>query len=601
MFNKSLIPSQDPQVSSFLTSQLSNSQVSPDSKSAIDRKLEKIDRTIAEKIKQTQTTSEYFEELWKNPDIKDSDKNHVILKLESIQLSNKSQIKAGDLPVAKTAASADNLNTAFKMTSFEEFTLQEKIKELKAKNKIDETSVLARLQPDLDILHALNRPFVSSQAEIQSEGLHYNAGLADPEEDETVKQAKAEAFISKIKEDKKAYDKKKKQREQSVENRELQELERQLQKEKEDEEARQAEKKRRLEANIQELKARSDLRVKENAKWEEDYKTYRYKKPLFKEIEDKFSKAVLMPELEERKKRLQEIRDFHKPINRAELIEHEQKVLRVLEEQGHKKRDLSEEKWVYKKPDYESRHHKVFADEISKTRKQKEETYIERLKKKEKVIELMKEVKDKHFPKVDPQKELEMMAIMEKLNNRNKRKDLRSKTADEDERSLDYNNHSRKLGDDYLRSVRNLVKKKRDQLPQNQSQTPTEARSRLELMPITERVAERKKETQTSMKSDQPQVVVKKKNYLAELRKENKIATGVSQVEAIIKKKDMEPLQRKELLQSEIEKLEAKAKRKELVRKVKNQKKSLDDVDDNDEVDQIYINAIRAKLEMLGS
>jgi len=102
------------------------------------------------------------------------------------------------------------------------------------------------------------------------------------------------------------------------------------------------------------------------------------------------------------------------------------------------------------------------------------------------------------------------------------------------------------------------------------------------------------------MKSDQPQVI-KKKNYLAELRKENKIATGVSQVEAIIKKKDIEPLQRKELLLSEIEKLEAKAKRKELVRKVKNQKKSLEDVDDNDEVDQIYISAIRAKLEMLGS
>lgn len=600
MFNKSLIPSQDPQVSSFLNSQLSNSQVSPDSKAAIDRKLEKIDRTIAEKIKQTHTTSEYFEELWKNPDIKDSDKNHVILKLESIQLSNKSQIKAGDLPVAKTAAIADNLNTAFNMTSFEEFTLQEKIKELKAKNKLDETSILARLQADLDILHALNRPFVASQGEIQSDALHYNAGLANLEEDDTLKIAKAEAFISKIKEDKKAYEKKKKQREQSVENREMQELERQMQKEKDEEEARQAEKKRKLEANIQELKARSEIRIKETAKWEEDYKTYRHKKPLFKEIEDKFSKAVLMPELEERKKRLQEIRDFHKPINRTDFIEHEQKVLRVLEEQGHKKRDLSEEKWVYKKPDYESRHHKAFADEISKNRKQKEEIYIERLKKKEKVIELMKEVKDKHFPKVDPQKELEMMAIMEKLNNRNKRKELRSKTADEDERSLDYNNHSRKLGDDYLRSVRNLVKKKKEQLPQNQSQTPSEARSRMELMPITERVGEKKKETQTSMKSDQPQVI-KKKNYLAELRKENKIATGVSQVEAIIKKKDIEPLQRKELLLSEIEKLEAKAKRKELVRKVKNQKKSLEDVDDNDEVDQIYISAIRAKLEMLGS
>jgi len=92
----------------------------------------------------------------------------------------------------------------------------------------------------------------------------------------------------------------------------------------------------------------------------------------------------------------------------------------------------------------------------------------------------------------------------------------------------------------------------------------------------------------------------RKRNYLAELRKDNKLTGTPHGVESILKNKKLDGTEKKELLQTEIEKLEEKAKRLEMLKKHKATKPN-EGHDAEGEVDQIYINAIRAKLEMLGN
>lgn len=54
------------------------------------------------------------------------------------------------------------------------------------------------------------------------------------------------------------------------------------------------------------------------------------KSPLkYVELERKFQEEVLMPELEEQKKKLQLIRDFHKPIDRRDIDKHSRKFEKI--------------------------------------------------------------------------------------------------------------------------------------------------------------------------------------------------------------------------------------------------------------------------------
>lgn len=47
-----------------------------------------------------------------------------------------------------------------------------------------------------------------------------------------------------------------------------------------------------------------------------------HRKPTFKKIEEKYQKSVEMPNLAERKKKLENIRNFYKPIDKSQMVEH---------------------------------------------------------------------------------------------------------------------------------------------------------------------------------------------------------------------------------------------------------------------------------------
>lgn len=48
--------------------------------------------------------------------------------------------------------------------------------------------------------------------------------------------------------------------------------------------------------------------------------------PKYMEIEKRFEEEFVMQDLEEKKKRLQMIRDLHKPLNHKDLTKHSKKV-----------------------------------------------------------------------------------------------------------------------------------------------------------------------------------------------------------------------------------------------------------------------------------
>lgn len=165
------------------------------------------------------------------------------------------------------------------------------------------------------------------------------------------------------------------------------------------------------------MDAGEKTRAKRLDEWKEDYQTYLGKKPLYRQIQDNFKKSIVIPQLEERKKKLQEIRDFHKPIYREDIAEHQQKVTKAFEDKMEmRRRETEDSKWVYQKPAFESSYHQQFAEEQNKIKRKREDEVMECLKRKERIMELMLDVKEKHLPRTDPQKELELMGEIEKLN-----------------------------------------------------------------------------------------------------------------------------------------------------------------------------------------
>ena len=69
------------------------------------------------------------------------------------------------------------------------------------------------------------------------------------------------------------------------------------------------------------------LRREQREKFEEEsrlrFREVKKAKPKYKELEEKFQEEFEAPTLEERKKQLQELRDFKRPIDRQVLNQHD--------------------------------------------------------------------------------------------------------------------------------------------------------------------------------------------------------------------------------------------------------------------------------------
>jgi len=268
-------------------------------------------------------------------------------------------------------------------------------------------------------------------------------------------------------------------------------------------------------------------------------------------------------------------------MDMQEIFQHEKRFLRDLEEKAAKKRETSDdEKWIYKKPTYESKYQRVFAEELVKARTQKEEEQAQRTKIKLRVDNFIKDYKEKYSPRID----LKKSSFSGPSTERNRFSEASKKNKARE--TKDY----RKLGDDYMKIAKDRIKKKDIQ----------EELLEMELELKNEPTAFSGVANKTI---GTPDAVQNKSNhnYLAELRKLNRLGNSKSQVQLIMKNNDFDKLTKHELLQSEVEKMEEKVRQREQILKFRHRKRSPGDAAEYDEVDDMYISSIKAKLGMLNS
>jgi hypothetical protein len=206
MFDKKLIPQPNAQKNQYLSNIFNQVGISSQQKAIIEKKIEKVENVMKEKIVHAVTISQYFDNLWKQPDLKEKDKEYAIKKLEARQQIKIKQIKIGEQELAKKSADLDVLNAKFKMSPFEEFNHQEKIKNIKKKNKLDiESDLCGKYPKELDILYALNRPHKLDTKVQDRDFLHYTAGLYEFIETDHTKSLKAVELVKKLQDQKKSF------------------------------------------------------------------------------------------------------------------------------------------------------------------------------------------------------------------------------------------------------------------------------------------------------------------------------------------------------------------------------------------------------------
>ena len=99
-----------------------------------------------------------------------------------------------------------------------------------------------------------------------------------------------------------------------------------MEKAKEDQAKKMEEEKKRLQEEVIQKRLEKDAqRKKEREEFLQRCKEGVKGKPLFQQYEERYRDEIELPQLENKKRQLEEIRNFRKPINRAAIEEHKQK------------------------------------------------------------------------------------------------------------------------------------------------------------------------------------------------------------------------------------------------------------------------------------
>lgn len=142
-----------------------------------------------------------------------------------------------------------------------------------------------------------------------------------------------------------------------------------------------------------------------------------------------------MPELERKKKNLETIRQFHKPIKREELDEHEKNYQEKIKIEREKQR-MKREKWysdigygVFDEGRYKTKFYEKVLEEEKKNDVKKRVNSQNKQRKQEKMNNYAKIVKEMHWPQVSPKKRAEMEEMKNLMANPSKPK-FRSPNTD---------------------------------------------------------------------------------------------------------------------------------------------------------------------------
>jgi len=192
------------------------------------------------------------------------------------------------------------------------------------------------------------------------------------------------------------------------------------------------EKKQRILERIEQHKENLDTEKKNRQKRESSWKAFKEKerntKYLHEEIEERYAKDIVMPELEKKKKQLESIRKFHKPIKKEELDEHEKNYQEKIKVEREKQR-MKREKWyadigygVYDENRYKTKFYEKALEEGKNKAEKKRVNSQTRKRKQEKMNNYAKIVKEMHWPEVSEKKRKELQEMKELVENGSKPK-----------------------------------------------------------------------------------------------------------------------------------------------------------------------------------
>eukprot|EP01016_Furgasonia_blochmanni_P003018 TRINITY_DN11183_c0_g1_i1.p1 TRINITY_DN11183_c0_g1~~TRINITY_DN11183_c0_g1_i1.p1 ORF type:complete len:559 (+),score=185.44 TRINITY_DN11183_c0_g1_i1:451-2127(+) len=443
----------------------------------------------------------------------------------------------------------------------------------------------------------------------------------------------------------------KKRRANEAMHKERDEWERALEIYKQRREAQKAEKEEKIKVHFDKLDKRNKQRLAEIEETNKKFKEVLKQKPLYIEKLEQFKDKVVMHELEERKKQIAKIREFMKPIDRAEIDEHDRKFeeyLRSKERERKKAYGTVAASVEYYKPMYEGKFYKSVEVEMEKVKRLEEEKSEQRRllhEKKNKYAEL---VKEQYFPAIDYRREQELREQIERI--------TKAKHDEEEEDA-----YSKGLG--YLEHAKKLARKRRassiepvsgDTLPPKEggSTLPPEAIKEVNeedkdkgehkdgegketIVPAsatTKSAAKASlgltdgKETLASTKGGAPKSTrnapisemnfnkrdaadvkpgsesmnvfkpVKRVNYMKQVREKLDLkADPTEEWKKIIKDKDLDEEEKRMRIKIEAGKLEQIASRKEKLAKYGGKARA----NEAEVVDDMYINAIKAKLALI--
>ena len=92
-----------------------------------------------------------------------------------------------------------------------------------------------------------------------------------------------------------------------------------------EEEKKEEERKKQKEEIMKRIHDQQEQRIKFRDETMKQVKEVLHKKPLYKQYEEKYHETVEVPLLEQKKKHLEELRNFYRPIDNSELTEHAMK------------------------------------------------------------------------------------------------------------------------------------------------------------------------------------------------------------------------------------------------------------------------------------
>ena len=410
----------------------------------------------------------------------------------------------------------------------------------------------------------------TNQGSKQIRQLHYSSAgtlmIGASAEIDLIKQQQAGEFVKRLHEEKSQFEKKIKEIEADLERREQTQTNQLRELEEKKELERLKKKKEKLEKSLKEIRDRAEARLKSKEEWEQLYKAQKEKKPLHVLLEERYQNEHVLPALEMRKQRLKHIREFHKPLAKEELLEHEKKVQKQFEE-AHAKRAQQYQRSTKNLPVVLS----PLMAEILEQEKMKSAELAQEKKRQREEFEKFKNKINRQKVSVDPAKEEELKKLIQKEEQaRNKR----STKGEDPPKELDEN----ELKMQRTKKLQNLI------IAKNMRKYET-----------LEQERQAKKELNKSASGSMYP------NYWNDVKKKLNIHSNMDDWKNIASSKDLSLKAKTDQIMIEAEKLEEKAKMKERMMRVKkgNKGDAGQFAAEADEIDKMYINSIKAKLSLL--